>query len=166
MKLAEALARRADIQTRLHQLKQRALQEMRVQEGDMPEEDPQELINEYTALSEELADLVAAINRVNSSTRFDDTMSIADALAQREQLLKRQQFFQELADRAGERAERYSRSEIKYVSTVSVLSLRRQADDAARRYRDVDLQLQQKNWTTDFPEVVTLSPLTFRDEES
>jgi len=43
MKIAEALALRADLQKRLEQLKQRLVKNARIQEGDAPEEDPAEL---------------------------------------------------------------------------------------------------------------------------
>jgi hypothetical protein len=43
MKIAEALALRADLQKRLEQLKQRLVKNARIQEGDSPEEDPVEL---------------------------------------------------------------------------------------------------------------------------
>ena len=43
MKVAEALALRADLQKRLEQLKQRLVKNARIQEGDKPEEDPVEL---------------------------------------------------------------------------------------------------------------------------
>jgi hypothetical protein len=43
MKIAEALALRADLQKRLEQLKQRLVKNARIQEGDVPEEDPGEL---------------------------------------------------------------------------------------------------------------------------
>ena len=46
MKIAEALALRADLQTRLEQLKQRLVKNARIQEGDKPEEDPVELQSE------------------------------------------------------------------------------------------------------------------------
>ena len=39
MKIAEALALRADLQKRLEQLKQRLVKNARIQEGDAPEED-------------------------------------------------------------------------------------------------------------------------------
>jgi hypothetical protein len=46
MKIAEALALRADLQKRLEQLKQRLVKNARIQEGDKPEEDPAELQSE------------------------------------------------------------------------------------------------------------------------
>ncbi len=44
MLLAEALAERAQAQERLNSLHERLLAVVRVQEGDTPEEDPQELV--------------------------------------------------------------------------------------------------------------------------
>jgi hypothetical protein len=46
MKVAEALALRADLQRRLEQLKQRLVKNARVQEGDQPEEAPEQLQTE------------------------------------------------------------------------------------------------------------------------
>jgi 3-phosphoglycerate kinase len=50
MKLAEALILRSDYQKRVEQLKQRLLQNVRIQEGDEPNEEPK-------VLKEELAEL-------------------------------------------------------------------------------------------------------------
>ncbi len=47
MKIAEALALRADLQRRLEQLKQRLVKNVRVQEGDQPAESPDELQTEF-----------------------------------------------------------------------------------------------------------------------
>ncbi|PRQ12523.1 hypothetical protein C1Y63_00220 [Corynebacterium sp. 13CS0277] len=152
MKLAEALALRADLQTRLEHLQRRSVQVMRIQEGDEPEEDPRALIAEYTRTSAELCALIARISQVNATTAFDDTSTIADALARRDQAKKDHRFFLALEEAASVRQDRYSRSEIKYVTTVPVSEIRARADEAARRYRELDVQLQQKNWTTDMPE--------------
>ncbi len=46
MLLAEALAERAQAQERLNSLHERLLTVARVQEGDTPDEDPQELLRE------------------------------------------------------------------------------------------------------------------------
>ena len=47
MKIAEALALRADLQRRLEQLKQRLFNNARVQEGDQPAEPPDQLQAEF-----------------------------------------------------------------------------------------------------------------------
>lgn len=46
MKLAEALAIRKDKQKKIEQLKSRVLNNVRIQEGDIPSENPAELMGE------------------------------------------------------------------------------------------------------------------------
>jgi len=83
MKVAEALALRADLQKRLEQLKQRLIKNARIQEGDKPEEDPAELQSELEKSAQELTVLIQRINRTNSVSRFGDR-TLADALAERD----------------------------------------------------------------------------------
>lgn len=149
MKLAEALAQRADIQTRLDQLTRRATQVARIQEGDVPDEDPRAITAEVERLLETLESLVARINATNSATAFDAGMTITDAIAQRDVASRRLRYYAELADAAAARQDRYSRSEVKFVATVDVAATRSLADAAAKRYRELDTRLQQLNWTTE-----------------
>lgn len=149
MKLAEALAERADIQTRLGQLKQRAVQGARIQEGDSPDEDPQALAAEVERLLDRMQELVARINATNSATHFDGSMTITDAIAERDIQARRRAFYSDLADAAASRQDRFSRSEVKFVATVDVAATRARADAAAKRFRELDTRLQQLNWTTE-----------------
>jgi chromosome segregation ATPase len=79
MKVAEALALRADLQKRLEQLKQRLVKNARIQEGDKPEEDPVELQSELEKSATELTALIQRVNRTNAASRFGDG-TLADAL--------------------------------------------------------------------------------------
>ena len=83
MKIAEALALRADLQTRVEQLKQRLVKNARIQEGDAPEEDPVELQSELEKSARELVLLIQRINRTNSSSAFG-AGTLSDALAERD----------------------------------------------------------------------------------
>jgi hypothetical protein len=85
MKIAEALALRADLQKRLEQLKQRLVKNARIQEGDTPEEDPAELQAELEKLARELTVLVQRINRTNAASLFGQG-TLADSLAERDVL--------------------------------------------------------------------------------
>jgi len=58
MKIAEALALRADLQVRLEQLKQRLVKNARIQEGDAPAEDPVALQSEFEKSAQELTVLI------------------------------------------------------------------------------------------------------------
>jgi len=148
MKVAEALALRADLQRRLEQLKQRLTKNARVQEGDQPAEGPEELQTEFERCAEELVTLIRRINRTNASSRIG-AITLADALAQRDVLKIRQGTYRELAAAASTSQARTTRSEVKYVSTVSVAKIQRKADDLAKELRELDTRIQEADWKTD-----------------
>src|SRR5207245_11051940 len=109
MKIAEALALRADLQRRLEQLKQRLVKNARIQEGDTPEEDPMELQSEMTRSAQELTVLIQRINRTNTASRFGDG-TLADALAERDVLKLSYNTYRELATAASTSQGRTTRS--------------------------------------------------------
>ena len=65
MKLAEALSIRKELQTRIDQLKVRTNNNVRVQEGEEPAEEPQELLKELDSCLKQLQDLIYRINLTN-----------------------------------------------------------------------------------------------------
>ncbi len=152
MKLAEALALRADLQKRIVQMRQRLQQSALVQEGEQPPEDPKELLAELDQLLNQLGALITRINRTNLQTRLSEGVTLTDALAQRDVFSLRHNIITALADTASTRIERYGRSEIRRVSTVDVAALRRQLDEIARLRRELDTAIQAANWTTDLIE--------------
>jgi hypothetical protein len=149
MKLAEALILRADCQKRIAQLKARLFANAKIQEGDQPAETPQELIAELERVSTELLDLIKRINKTNSATAFADRETISDALAARDVLALQRTAYAELAQTATITHDRYSRSEVKYVSTINVAQIRKRADDLAKDYRELDARIQELNWQTE-----------------
>lgn len=149
MKLAEALAERAEAQTRLQQLRQRAIQGARIQEGDVPDEDPSALIAEAERLMERLQELITRVNVTNTATRYDDQWTITEAIAARDVCTQRHSFYADLAEAAAARQDRFTRSEVKFVAAIDVAAMRTAADAAAKRRREIDTRLQQLNWTTE-----------------
>lgn len=149
MKLAQALAERAALQANLGHLANRAKQNARVQEGDQPPEDPNALLAEYDRLADELAILILRINTANLATEVEPGFTMTAALARRDQLRMQHRIRTDLADAAAQSQDRFTRGEIRYVAMVDVRDLRQQADDLARQAREVDIKIQQVNWTTD-----------------
>jgi hypothetical protein len=149
MKLAEALILRADCQKRFEQLKARILRSAKVQEGDQPAEAPQELLAEIERVAGELARLVRRINLTNARTLFSEDQSISDALAERDVLALRRAVYADLAQAAAISHDRYTRSEVKYRSTINVAEVQKQADLLARSYRELDARIQELNWLTE-----------------
>jgi len=68
MKLAEALALRADAQKRLAQLQARATAAARYQEGEEPPEDAAALLADGRELTDEIESLIRRINRTNAGS--------------------------------------------------------------------------------------------------
>jgi hypothetical protein len=152
MKLAEALILRADCKKRLEQLKARVIRNAKVQEGDEPAEEPQGLLAEVERVARELAELVKRINRTNSATAFGDGLNLSDALAERDALGVRHRLYSDLAQAASISQDRYTRSEVKYVSAFSVADAQKRADDLAREYRSLDARIQELNWKVELSE--------------
>jgi hypothetical protein len=55
----------------------------------------------------------------------------------------------ELADAASRGVDRYSKSEIKFLPSIDVRALRKEADELAGAARDLDTRIQSANWTTE-----------------
>ncbi len=149
MKLAEALAERSDCQNRIEELKKRLIRSARVQEGEKPVEETTELLAEAERTFARHLELVSVINRTNSNTAFDNARSISDAIAERDVVGKRRDFLAGIADAASTRQDRYSKSEVRFIATVSVAKLQTEVDQLAKRYRELDTRLQELNWKTE-----------------
>ena len=149
MKLAEALAERSDCQIRLADLQKRLVRSARVQEGEQPAEDAAALLAEMEQMFERQFFLISAINRTNAQTVFAKGITISDAIAERDLLGKRRDLLAAVADAASVRQDRYTKSEVKFVATVSVTQMQKEIDRLARRFREVDTRLQELNWNTE-----------------
>ena len=57
-----------------------------------------------------------------------------------------------VADSAMADQSRYSRSEIRTLAAVDIRALRSEADNVAKRCRELDIQIQQANWENDIAE--------------
>ena len=152
MKLAEALILRADAQKRIEQLRERLELSAKVQEGEQPPENPRDLLEEVERISTNLLDLVRRINKTNSTTPFGDNMTLSDALSQRDVLMLTRGVYASLAQAASVGQSRYSRSEVKYYSTVNVSDIQKRVDDLSRQHRELDAKIQEANWKTELVE--------------
>lgn len=86
MKLAEALLIRADMQKKLASLKLRIEKNIQVQEGEKPDEDPQELMQQAQQINTELHQLISQIQQTNATAKLDDTQSMLAVLIERDTL--------------------------------------------------------------------------------
>jgi hypothetical protein len=151
MKLAEALALRAEATRRIEKLRSRIMDNARYQEGEEPAEDAAALLAQTGQACTELESLIRRINRTNASARMG-TETVTDALARRDVLKLRHGVITAAADAAAGRERGWSRqlrSELTFVSALPVADLRAEADDVARRIRQLDTDIQRTNWEID-----------------
>ena len=149
MKLAEALLLRADIQKKLESLRERITKNTVVQEGEKPSEDPKALLEQVTAISEQLKKLVFGINEANFTGMTSKRRSLTEALAERDALVLRHSIVQAAASSAAKPPERYGVKEIRWVKTVDVASLQKAADELAKSIRELNAEIQAANWQID-----------------
>ncbi|UOE43699.1 DIP1984 family protein [Agromyces larvae] len=151
MKLAEALAERADATKRVAQLRDRIVRNARYQEGETPAEDSAALLAETDDELARLERLIRRINRTNASVRLDDGRTLTDALARRDVLRLQHAIVTSAADAASGQGQggyaRQLRSELRVLAALPVAELRSRADAIARELRAIDLEIQEANWT-------------------
>lgn len=150
MRLAEALALRADLQKSIDSLRERITMSARYQEGETPAEDASALLAEAGEKLDRLEHLIAAINATNSVIRLADGTTMTAALAQRDVLRLRHGLLSQAAQAgAGGFGHRQMRSELRQLTAVDVPAIRAEADALAQRIRALDGRIQEANWTQD-----------------
>ena len=148
MKLAEALNQRADLQKRIAQLRERLANNVKVQEGYQPAENPNDLFKELEGSLKQLKDLIVSINRTNQETIWEGK-TLTEMIAEKDVLSMHLGTLRATLEAANVRSDRFSRNEIKFVRTVDVNALQKKVDDLSKELRELDSRLQQANWMTD-----------------
>ena len=149
MKLAEALLLRADVQKKLASLQARLQKYAVVQEGERPAEDPKELLRQVEIMAGELRRLIFAINRVNLNHAIRTGQTVTEALAERDTLVLRHGIIQSVIEACAKPPDRYGVKEIRWVLTLDVAGMQKQADDLAKQIRDLNGAIQEAGWQVD-----------------
>ena len=148
MKLAEALQERADLARRIDSIKSRLSHNAIVQEGEVPAEDPANLLTEFDACFVRMEELLTRINITNCRTVVLG-QTLTALLARRDALTVKLGGYRSLVNEASMTARRATRSEIKILSTVNVAQLQKTVDCLAKELRQLDNAIQAANWTTE-----------------
>lgn len=148
MKLAEALAIRKDTQKKIEQLGTRLENNVKVQEGNDPAEDPSELMSQLDACLDRLQKLIFLINKTNMHTLVEGK-TLTELMAEKDALTLRVSILHNVFKQATESLERYSRSEIKYVNTVDVRAVGKQIDTYSKQLRELEIKIQAANFSTE-----------------
>lgn len=148
MSLAEALQVRADIKTEIAQLHNRLNDNAKVQEGESPAEDPMRLTALLSAKCAAFETIVRRINLTNASTVFEGK-TITDLLARRDALSLETSILRDFLQQASQRVDRYSKTEIKILSSVDVTAMQKTVDAKSKELRQLDATIQKLNWNTE-----------------
>ncbi|MCL5978187.1 MAG: DIP1984 family protein [Nitrospirae bacterium] len=147
MKLAELLNERKSVKTEIRKLKERLHLAAKMQEGDnTPAESPDELKETLIGLYGRLSELIMRINRANMENLVEGE-TLMELIAARDKSLAIGELLHGLAEAATPKPERFSRNEIRYVSTVVVQNVRKEADTYAKAAREIDNKIQAANWS-------------------
>ena len=128
MKLAEALSIRADLQKKVAQLKERIKESAKVQEGDEPCDNVEELYKELDEVLVQLEDLIYRINITNVQI-VQDGDSLTRLIAKRDVLSMRVKALKEVVNYVAANDTRFGRNELKYDRNISEQRDIRYADD-------------------------------------
>lgn len=151
MKLAEALALRAEMKTKINNIHSRLNQNAKVQEGEKPAENPYILIAELDNVSDEMAKLIKNINYTNCMT-VENGVSLTDMIAKKDVMQKKISVLRSFLSETSAVVNRYSNTEIKILSTVDVVDLQKKVDYMSKELRELDMNIQRINWTIDLIE--------------
>ena len=151
MKLAEALALRAEMKTKINNIQSRLNNNAKVQEGEKPAENPYTLIAELDSVSDELTNLIKNINYTNCMT-VENGVSLTDMIAKKDVMQKKISVMKNFLSTASSLIDRYSNTEIKVHSTVDVAELQKKVDSMSKELRELDMNIQRINWTIDLIE--------------
>lgn len=151
MKLAVALQERADLNTKIADLRTRIQQVILVQEGEKPSEDPAKLIKELEECISRLEYLMVAINRTNTQTVIDG-MTLTQIIAKKDALKLKISAYRDFAHESLRNTQRARNTEIKVLSTLKTADLQKKIDLYSKELRETDNLLQEKNWSCDLIE--------------
>ena len=147
MKLAEALSIHTDLQNRIDQLKSRLKYSAKVQEGEQPSENVNELYKELDECLLQFEVIVYRINRTNMQTVYEGE-TLIQMIARKDTLKLRLTVMRDLLKHVVEN-DRYGRQEIKYIHMVDAGKLRKVTDNYPKQLRNLDMKLQSLNWSVD-----------------
>ena len=152
MKLAEALALRADLQKRIAQLKGRIENASRIQEGDTPVENPEKMLEELDDNLLRLEKLIIRINETNQKTVLADGRTLTAKIARRDILKMKITALNSIYKHLTEQRDRYTRQEIKYQNVLNAAEVHKSIDRLSMRLRETDVEIQSANWTVELSE--------------
>lgn len=156
MKLGEALNQRKYYMNHIPQLLSKLQGCITVAQGAIPNRAEPSAADLKAALDTEMSalnELIININRTNNAARLPCGLSVMEGIAQREYLKQAQATYAGIAAHIRPRVEKDYRDQERttYVVAEGIhpANIRQMTDEFSKRWRILDNELQQANWTID-----------------
>ena len=143
MKLAEALLLKSDLRNRVEQLQVRLTKNAQVQEGEIPGENPGELLAELDSLLAEYKNLTVRIYETNQST-VTGAGTLSDLLVQKERLAGNLSQYSLMAIQSG-----YGKKLFGNGKLSSSMNLHSTWEKMTEQLHQLEMTIQKLNWQTD-----------------
>ena len=154
MRLAQALLERSNLSKKISELKNRITEVGKTQEGDSPQESPDELLTTLNSVYNQLHNLERRILKTNYMTQvtLDDTketLTIVELLKLKDQCNNHVDALQKCVESCSVRPDRFSRNEIKFVCHLDVKNVRQLIEFLVSKRKNYELKVQEVNWTVE-----------------
>jgi len=93
-----------------------------------------------------LEEIIKKINTINMISELETGMTMAEAVTKRDVMKNRRSAYSSLFTASAIQEDRYSKKEIKFVTTLDVDKIMDITDDLSRDIRLLDARIQAKNW--------------------
>ncbi len=142
---------RADTQKKMDQLRQRLQRSAVTTEGDTPPESIDTLLIELDEATAELENLIRRINQTNTQTEIEPGVTVTDALARRDTLMKKRPILESLIIHTTNALNQHRgmRSELRAISHVNIPAVQKEIDTISAELRRLDNSIQERNWLTE-----------------
>ena len=148
MKLAEALQERADLTRRIEELRTRIANNVLVQDGEKPAENPSDLLKELDSCMQRMEELITSINITNARTKVNGT-TLTELIARKDVLQLKISAYRDAVHQASLSTSRARGTEIKVKPLLKAADLQKQIDLMSKELRETDNLLQETNWKTE-----------------
>lgn len=147
MRIAEALIKRATLKSDTETLKERMQKNIKIQEGDVIQEDVNALLKTYIQKCDELCELTVRINKTNQQIKNAEGETLSELIVRCNTYKDIVKAYKALYDESIiERGNRFTRNEIKFICTVSAEKLQSEIQSYSAKYREIDTEIQRLNW--------------------
>lgn len=150
MKLAVALQERNDLNQKIAQLNSRLNMNAVVQEGEVSNENPDDLLKELDSCYNNLEVLIGRINNTNCIVKTSyNNLTLTCLIAKKDVYIQKINSLRALVNNASNLVNRVSRSEIKILSNVDVKNLNAEIDKLSKELRLIENTIQEVNWNVE-----------------